>query len=234
MRSPTASACSALGPPPAATPDVLARSRVVVDGTGPVPEAVVTLLRRLGVGRVEAGGYAADAAEGSSSPPDLVLLTAPGTVPAPAGHGWRGRGIPHLPLACQTGAATLGPLVVPGVSACLTCQDLVRTDLDPAWAAVVARTLATPTLGSPPVDAGERLTPLVASLTSLVVLGWLEGAAPMPGVSADVALPWPTVVHRHWPAHPRCTCGAAAAPRVGSPRSRGFDGSQAAQDTMAG
>ncbi len=224
-----------LGPRPAgrSDPAVIGRARVVVDGTGPAPEAAVALLRRLGVGTVEAGGYAADAAEGATSPPDLVVLTAPGPVPAPAGQGWRARGIPHLPLACEEGAATLGPLVVPGVSACLTCQDLVRTDLDPAWAEVMARALLRPVLGSAPVDAGERLTPLVASLTALVVLGWLEGAAPMPGVSAEVALPWPTVVHRHWPAHPRCGCGAAAPPGD-DPRTRGFDSAPAAQDTMAG
>lgn len=215
------------------------RAWVVVDGRGPVPEGLTALLRSLGLARVDAGGYAADAAEvacdiatgqGRGAGPDLVVLTASGTVGAVSGRPWLARGIPHLPLGCGEGMASLGPLVLPGRSACLTCQDLLRSDLDPSWAAIAAAASAAPVLCPGPVDAGARLTPLVVALAALVIAGWLEGAAPMPGVSAEVALPWPTVVHRHWPAHPACPCGAASASRVtaGPP-----GGAQPAQDTMS-
>ncbi len=212
---------------------------VVVDGRGPVPQGLVARLRQLGIARVDGGGYAADAAEaacdrvpgtGAQGAPDLVVLIAAGAVPPAGGRPWVARGIPHLPIATENGAATLGPLVLPGVSACLGCLDLVRADVDPGWAAVAARAHAAPLLSPAPADAGPRLTPLVVDLAALVVMGWVEGAAPMLGVSAEVALPWPTVVHRHWPAHPGCRCGA---PMGRTPVAGPSGGLQHAHDTMA-
>ena len=41
--------------------------------------------------------------------------------------------IAHLPVAFEPGRATIGPLVVPGASACLACRDAHARDLDPAW-----------------------------------------------------------------------------------------------------
>ncbi len=181
---------------------------VVVDGRGPVPESLTALLRRLGAARVDGGAYAADAVEASltdgPSGPDLVVLTGTGPPPIGAGASWQAHGIPHLALSCDDRAATLGPLVLPGRTSCLMCHDLLRADLDPLWPR------RRPHVPGPAavVDAGPRLGPLVATLAALLVTGWLDGSAPMPGVSVEVALPWPTVLHRHWPAHPACRCGA--------------------------
>jgi len=220
-------------------PDTTPPPRVVVDGRGPVPDGIAALLRHLGVARVEAGGYAAAAAEAATDPaahlgperrPHLVVLTATPLVPAAAGRPWLARGIPHLPIACEHGRATLGPLVLPGHSACLTCQDLTRTDLDPRWAAAAARAAAGPALSPATVDAGALITPLVVALAGLVVAGWVDGAAPTAGVSTEVSLPWPTVVHRHWPVHPGCGCAeAAGAPAAMAPSA----GTRGVQDTMA-
>lgn len=41
--------------------------------------------------------------------------------------------VAHLPVAFEPGRVTVGPLVVPGVSACLACRDAHARDLDPAW-----------------------------------------------------------------------------------------------------
>ncbi len=201
--------------PPAAAS--LAGTRVVVDGRGPVPDTVVALLRGTDLGQVDGGAYAADAAELTAPDPDhrqpaLVVLASAGPLPPGAGATWQAGGIPHLPLTCRDGAATLGPLVVPGRSSCLRCHDLMRTDLDPAWPGVSSRLHAGVLARPEPVDAGPRLGPLVTALAALLVTGWLDGTAPMAGVSVEVALPWPTVVHRYWPAHPDCGCGAVAAP----------------------
>ena len=43
---------------------------------------------------------------------------------------------PHLPLSFDAGGATIGPLVVPGRTPCLSCRDAGDRDHDPAWAAV--------------------------------------------------------------------------------------------------
>lgn len=41
--------------------------------------------------------------------------------------------ISHLPVVFEPGRTTVGPLVVPGSSPCLTCRDLAQVDRDPAW-----------------------------------------------------------------------------------------------------
>ena len=47
---------------------------------------------------------------------------------SPECHTWRS--------AYATGQGLVGPLVVPGVTSCLTCADLHRADRDSAWPAV--------------------------------------------------------------------------------------------------
>jgi hypothetical protein len=48
-------------------------------------------------------------------------------------------GVPHLPVRMRDGAGLVGPLVIPGVSSCLCCVDLHRTDRGPAWPALAAQ-----------------------------------------------------------------------------------------------
>jgi len=45
-------------------------------------------------------------------------------------------GVPHLPVAVTADAARVGPLVLPGTSACLWCLDHRAHDVDPAWPAL--------------------------------------------------------------------------------------------------
>lgn len=39
----------------------------------------------------------------------------------------------HLPVAFETGSVTIGPLVRPGVTPCLSCRDGHARDRDPSW-----------------------------------------------------------------------------------------------------
>jgi len=41
--------------------------------------------------------------------------------------------VPHLPIAFEPGHVTVGPLVLPGETPCLTCRDADDADRDPAW-----------------------------------------------------------------------------------------------------
>lgn len=41
--------------------------------------------------------------------------------------------VTHLPVAVGRDQVTIGPMVVPGITPCLTCRDLHARDLDPAW-----------------------------------------------------------------------------------------------------
>ncbi len=51
---------------------------------------------------------------------------------------------PHLPLSFDAAGATIGPLVVPGRTPCLSCRDAGDRDHDPAWAAVHTQMLRRP------------------------------------------------------------------------------------------
>ena len=48
-------------------------------------------------------------------------------------------GMPHLPVRVRDGTGLVGPLVIPGVTSCLRCADLHRSDRDAAWPAVAAQ-----------------------------------------------------------------------------------------------
>jgi hypothetical protein len=52
---------------------------------------------------------------------------------------WLRRDIAHLPVVFGEVAVTVGPLVVPGVTACLTCIERQRAADDDAWPAVAAQ-----------------------------------------------------------------------------------------------
>lgn len=49
------------------------------------------------------------------------------------------KGAPFLPLVIDDDGVTLGPIILPGVSACPRCLELARTDADPAWPAVATQ-----------------------------------------------------------------------------------------------
>lgn len=52
--------------------------------------------------------------------------------------------VTHVPLALDGGSATVGPVVVPGRTACLACLDAARHRDDPHWPTVAAQLLGRP------------------------------------------------------------------------------------------
>jgi hypothetical protein len=135
--------------------------------------------------------------------PDLVVLAA-GPLPALADQvRWAAAGIPHLPVLLRDGAAVVGPLVLPGRTACLTCVEHHRRDRDPAWP-VLAAQLATE---SRPEPADAVVVSSAAALAAAEVIGHLDGALTSTvGVSLEVGPPGEPLRHREWQAHPRCAC----------------------------
>ena len=122
---------------------VLARRRaayVSVHGGGRLGSGVAGLLTASGIGQVTSSGDSGPEAGGeplAGARPDLVVLI--GThVPELAASLMRGQ-IPHLAAAAGEAIGVVGPLVVPGTSACLRCLDLARTDRDPAWPLILAQ-----------------------------------------------------------------------------------------------
>ncbi|MDT7571674.1 MAG: hypothetical protein QOE05_1848 [Actinomycetota bacterium] len=171
-------------------------------GVGGLPATAV------GRPRQEAAGQLVGSARGSSPPaatrvalPDLVLLTPVAGAPTPEPP----RLLPHLLSEVRGEVGVVGPLVVPGTSACLRCLDLTRTDLDPGWPAVAVQ-LATTTRATAPCDG--PLAVAVAAQTVMQALAFLDGGG-LPataGGTLELTLPDWRWRRRSWQVHPDCDC----------------------------
>jgi hypothetical protein len=105
----------------------------IVLGSGPLALGLARLLDEAGLRPREAPRR-----------PGLVVLVAD-RVLAPADHRtWLQRDIPHLPVVVGDTSVKVGPLVVPGASACLHCAFLHRRDADAAWPAIAAQLATLP------------------------------------------------------------------------------------------
>jgi len=146
--------------------------------------------------------------------PDVAIITAAHVVSPEIVQHWLSRDVPHLQVVTTDQAVTVGPLVVPGVSACLHCAYLAAIDCDAAWPAVAAQ-LAGPALSRVVADAPElplesalfvgRLLDRLRSGPVEAIAGKSFRLTPDGGVSEAQVRP-----------HPRCGCRAleaAARPR---------------------
>jgi len=136
--------------------------------------------------------------------------------------------VPHLAVRVRDGTGLIGPLVIPGVTSCLRCADLHRSDRDNAWPAVAAQLCRT-------VGTADRATVLATVALALTevdhVVRAVRGdndppadppAGPPVGPEAaphswaarpaslnttlefDVAKG--AIVARRWSRHAKCTC----------------------------
>jgi bacteriocin biosynthesis cyclodehydratase domain-containing protein len=126
---------------------------------------------------------------------------------------WTRAGTAHLLVRLVEGDAVVGPLVVPGRTACLRCVDAHRVDADPPWPLLVHQ-YARATAHDRADGAAEPVDPLLAA----VALAWaardlatyVDGGRPSCW-SATVRLD-PTLTDietRSWWRHPGCGCGWA-------------------------
>ncbi|MCO5610768.1 hypothetical protein L7F22_065009 [Adiantum nelumboides] len=144
------------------------------------------------------------------TPPDLVVLTDAQARRLDEADALTGRAVEHLVVRVRDGRGVVGPLVLPGRTACLRCLDLHRTALDPAWPALVPALAGRTGSAEPGVLAA---TAALGSVQALLALdGPTTGGPPPPSLDATLELDLDSaaVVTRVWPAHPGCPCGAAA------------------------
>ncbi|MFJ3581122.1 TOMM precursor leader peptide-binding protein [Streptomyces sp. NPDC090127] len=159
------------------------------------------------------------------TPRDGLAAYLPDPIPA---EGWIATGTPHLYAGVVEATGVVGPLVLPGGTACARCAQEERTDREPVWPRMLAQWRSGPATEVPPCDLGLAAT--VAGLAVSHALAFLDGELPSStGARWEVSLPlleWR--VERMRP-HPACPCGAGRrgegehASGVGTP-----------QDTMAG
>ncbi len=134
--------------------------------------------------------------------PRLAVLVADRVV-APADHrAWLQRDIPHLPVVTGDNAVVVGPLVLPGASACLHCVALHERDADPAWPAIAAQLAVLPAPARHPLR-----TAAAVALAARVVAAAVRGEA-RPGREWRIAGDGSELSERALAPHPECRCAA--------------------------
>lgn len=112
---------------------------------------------------------------------------------------------PHLVVACSDLGAGVGPMVVPGRTACLRCEDLHRLERDPAWPELLLQ-LSRPRA----TDAAAVDLQWAASSATLQAASWLAGGVP-DSLGACLVLDADGALRvRRLRAHPGCGCGVTA------------------------
>ncbi|MGV9376903.1 hypothetical protein ACWDRB_13860 [Nonomuraea sp. NPDC003707] len=156
-------------------------------------------VRRPSVNAMAGGPYLGD----QSDRPDLVILTPVAPLDGVLVNELTSLGIPHLLASAFEGHGTVGPLVIPGKTACLHCLDLTRRDRDPMWPIVTARLG-----GYPPgeIACDVTLAALVAAAVAGHALAYLDGReSAVTNGTMDVTPDW-RWKRRSWTIHPQCRC----------------------------
>ncbi|CRZ15542.1 cyclodehydratase [Mycolicibacterium neworleansense] len=180
-----------------------------VHGRGPLSELLANGLRCSGAKvRHSANPHTRNVAAST----DLVVLADDQVTDPQLLQDLHQSGIAHLPVRVRDGAGLVGPLVIPGVTSCLHCADLHRTDRDAAWPAV-----ATQLRGA--VGSASRATILATAALAmhqvdLVIraVGHAGGDQPAPEVpptlntTLELDATGYSIVARRWTRHPDCPC----------------------------
>ncbi|MET8679172.1 ThiF family adenylyltransferase [Streptomyces sp. NPDC004647] len=120
-------------------------------------------------------------------------------------------GTPHLYAGVIEGTGVVGPLVLPGGSACTGCLALDRAEREPAWPRMLAQ-WRSGRGGSGAVACDTALATVVTGLAASHALTFLDGQLPVSaGARLEFALPDLLWEPRRIAPHPSCGCGAAGA-----------------------
>lgn len=127
-------------------------------------------------------------------------------VPADFDHPAMAR--PHLFVATYAERGAVGPLVVPGRTACLRCRHLHRRDADPAWPVVAVQwSHAISALTCLPTD--PLLARMAADWTALMARTWVDLPREIDmwgGWRLELTLPLGDPRAVECPPHPLCGC----------------------------
>lgn len=156
---------------------------VRVTGSAAMSAAVLQHLRRSGV----------EAAPVTPGSPSFGQLTADTPVvlagqlfpPEDVTRRLMENGVPHLPCGVDDGRAVVGPLVLPGTTACLTCIDTRLLSADPEWRFLRAQSAGTPDHTGTPLS--ELTAALTASLLREALGDRADGTVGSPRAGQDPA-----------------------------------------------
>jgi bacteriocin biosynthesis cyclodehydratase domain-containing protein len=193
----------------AASPHPARTAAVRIHGRGPLSELLASALRCSGA-RVRHTSRPHAAAVPDAT--DLVVLADYQVTEPRLVRELHAAGVAHLPVRVRDGAGLVGPLVIPGLTSCLQCADLHRSDRDAAWPALAAQLRGT-------VGTAGRATILATAALALrqidlVIQAVREAGdprrAPEPPPTLDTTLELDadgySISARRWSRHPECPC----------------------------
>lgn len=176
-----------------------------VHGRGPLADALTEALHRSGA-RVCHTSHPHVVVRAATT--DLAVLTDHLVADPRVVRELQDGGVAHLPVRIRDGLGLVGPMVLPGVTSCLTCVDLHRRDHDEAWPAVAAQLRDT-------VGTADRATVLATAALALgqvdEVIRAIRGQPDRPApatlaATLEVDVVAGSITSRHWPRHPGCRC----------------------------
>lgn len=132
----------------------------------------------------------------------VALLVVEGEYSRSRVDGWVRDGVPHLCVQAHDGVVTLGPYVVPGVTACRRCVDAHLGEDDPRRPVIVEQLARQP--AAEPVDdvlLGLALAWAVQDLATAA-----EGSRPSSWSTSIRLAPDLATERRTWRRHPYCGC----------------------------
>jgi hypothetical protein len=141
--------------------------------------------------------------------PDLAILV--GRHPMERRASLMRDHVPHLAVAADEAIGVVGPLVIPGRTACLRCLDLTRAERDPAWPLILAQLEGRE---PDPCACDAPLAAAVAAQAAAQVLAFIDRAVAADAVvngTLELVLPGWQWRRRTWPRHPGCSCRSHAA-----------------------
>ncbi|HKD86894.1 MAG TPA: hypothetical protein VKB62_00070 [Streptosporangiaceae bacterium] len=175
---------------------------VQVRGYGPIAALVGDLLTRSGL------AAAGPASGPRASPADLLVLV--GRPSLDESTELLRSHQPYLAVYAGEAIGVVGPLVRPGVTACLRCIDLAKAERDPAWPLILAQLAGR---SADPSGCDEILATSVAAQAAAQAVAFADRSQlPQATVNATLELVLPSWQwrRRSWLPHPACICGSTA------------------------
>lgn len=141
--------------------------------------------------------------------PDLAILVGHQSPEAP-NQLVRDR-IPHLAVSAAEAIGVVGPLVIPGKTACLRCLDYFRASHDPSWPLILAQ-LATRRPDPPACDAVlAAAVAAQAAAQALTAIDKTPASSAAANGTLELVLPGWQWRRRTWSPHPACPCSGHTA-----------------------
>ncbi|TWX37204.1 TOMM precursor leader peptide-binding protein [Frigoribacterium sp. ACAM 257] len=179
-------------------------------GRGALVDEVGRLLESCSVGVLREDGESAAAARGrgDGAGPHVGVVVG-GLVPDPVVVAeWLRRDVPHVLVRVGDRSVRVGPVVVPGATACARCLHLHDGDLDRAWPAIAGQLVALPVASPPLLVLREAALRTVRRVLAMTKRGLDDGPGAGPGEVVRIDLDTYEVSSSVVRPHPDCGCGA--------------------------